>query len=340
MPKRQIAVSASMLRPERSAPATERNADISAYFTQQNVVSNYVSLDLLRPNPFQPRKDFRDLELDELAQSMRQQGFFGTLLARPAPDGSDHYEIAYGERRLRAARLAGLAQVPIYIRDLDDIQMLEIAMAENILRADLNPLEEAQGLAEMKRALSLSIRELAARLGKGKSYIEKRLYLLDTPPDVRQMIVTHPETVRAARPLAGVADPQIRAHLIQEVIAGRLSSDDVSLRADRLLGRVPDPDQDEARAEVSPVGDIVADDQRPIAARAKKMSPVGNTQDLLEDSTIPTLRRDRLSIGYRALTAFFGTRRVTYDEDTASKVRAIRDLCDRYLGMWEARGEH
>ena len=144
MPKRPVDVSAAMLRPDRSRPATERNADIGVYFTAQNVVSTYVPLAALRPNPYQPRKDFREDELEELARSMREIGFFGTLLARPVPDGSNTYEIAYGERRLRAAALAGLAELPVYLRDLSDQEMLEIALAENVLRADLNPLEEAQ----------------------------------------------------------------------------------------------------------------------------------------------------------------------------------------------------
>ncbi|HUS14528.1 MAG TPA: ParB/RepB/Spo0J family partition protein, partial [Chloroflexia bacterium] len=186
MPKRSIDVSTSMLRPDRSSPAAERNADISAYFTQQNVVASYLPLEVLRPNPYQPRKEFHERELDELATSMRELGFFGTLLARHAPDEAGAYQIAYGERRLRAAEIAGLPQIPVYVRDLTDQQMLEIAMAENILRADLNPLEEARGLQEMKNTFGLSIRDLAVRLGKGKGYVEKRLYLLNTPPEVQE----------------------------------------------------------------------------------------------------------------------------------------------------------
>src|SRR4051794_29770503 len=181
MAKRPLEVSADMLRPDRSTPASERHADISSYFSTQNVVATYLPLDQIRPNPYQPRKDFAPIELDELAQSMREHGFFGALLARPAPDGSGTVELAYGERRWRAAQVAGLDQIPIYTRDLPDQEMLEIALVENVLRADLNPLEEAQGFAEMTRLFGYSIRELAQRLGKGKNYIEKRLFLLRTP---------------------------------------------------------------------------------------------------------------------------------------------------------------
>src|SRR5439155_16206120 len=123
----------------------------------QNVVATYQPLAALRPNPFQPRKDFHQAEIEELARSIQQLGFFGTLLARPAPDSSGAYQIAYGERRLRAAALAGLATIPVYLQELTDQQMLEIAMAENVLRADLNPLEEAQGLRGMMTLFGLSI---------------------------------------------------------------------------------------------------------------------------------------------------------------------------------------
>ena len=341
MPKRPVDVSAAMLRPDRSRPANERNADIGVYFTAQNVVATHVPLPSLRPNPFQPRKDFREEDLEELAQSMRQLGFFGTLLARPVPDGSNTFEIAYGERRLRAAGLAGLTELPVYLRDLSDQEMLEIALAENVLRADLNPLEEAQGLREMMDLFNLSIRELAARLGKGKGYIEKRLFLLRVPPDVQAMIAAHPETVRSARPLAGVEDAAVRAHLIREIVAGQLASDDVEDRAEELLtyGLEPAATRRSMR-RVSPVGDSAEGGRLlPPFAPDRAMDEAGASA-ATDAARLPQLKRDRLSTGYRALMSFFGTRRVAYDEDTASKVRAIRDLCDRYLALWEARGEH
>jgi len=343
MPKRPVDVSASMLRPARSQPAQERNADIGAYFSTQNVVATYIPVESLRPNPFQPRKDFREADLEELALSMQQLGFFGTLLARPAPDGAAAYELAYGERRLRAAMLAGLKELPVYLRDLSDQEMLEIAMAENVLRADLNPLEEAQGLRDMMQLFGLSIRELAARLGKGKGYVEKRLYLLRTPPDVQEMIMAHPETVRSARPLAAIDDEALRSQLITEVVAGRLASDDIEDRAAELLsGMDPSlvgyrlsPTGDSGFTEVEDEGFTDVETFSP-----QEVSPTGDTSSDLSNPATLGLKRDRLSTGYRALMGFFTTRRVTYDEDTASKVRAIRDLCERYLALWEARGEH
>src|SRR5689334_25445597 len=122
MPKRPVDVSAAMLRPDRSRPAPERNADIGVYFTAQNIVATYVPLPPLRPNPFQPRNDFREQALQELAQSMGQLGFFGTLLPRPAPGDANGniYEIAHGERPLRAAMLAGPTELPASPRDLTD----------------------------------------------------------------------------------------------------------------------------------------------------------------------------------------------------------------------------
>jgi ParB family chromosome partitioning protein len=342
MPKRPVDVSAAMLRPDRSQPAQERNADIGAYFSAQNVVATYLPVGSLRPNPFQPRKEFREVDLEELALSMQQLGFFGTLLARPASDGSDKYELAYGERRLRAALLAGLKELPVYLRDLTDQEMLEIAMAENVLRTDLNPLEEAQGLRDMMQLFGLSIRELAARLGKGKGYVEKRLYLLRTPADVQAMILAHPETVRSARPLAAIEDEALRAQLIAEVIAGRLASDDIEDRAAEIL---TGSNTHLAEYPLSPAGDRTFATEDGEFADAETfslgdVSPTGDTSEDPANSTTLGLKRDRLSTGYRALMGFFTTRRVTYDEDTASKVRAIRDLCERYLALWEARGEH
>ena len=333
MPRRSVPVSAEMLRPDRSAPARERHADISPYFSAQNTVVTHLPLDQVRPNPYQPRKHFPPEELDELAQSMRELGFFGALLARPAPDESGAFELAYGERRWRAARLAGLAEVPVYVRGLEDREMLEIAMAENLLRADLNPLEEAQGLQEMIGAFGYSIREMASRLGKGKGYVEKRLFLLRAPADVQAMIREHPDTVHAARPLSAIDDAALRAQLMREVQAGRLGRDDIEDRATQLQEQAV-----AAPAGLEAAGPAAVDGSVP-SMGPPEVSPAGDTRRDAAGALPPAMRRDRLSIGYRALASFFSARRVSYDADTASKVRAVRELCDRYLALWEARGE-
>jgi ParB family chromosome partitioning protein len=140
-----------------------------------------IAVDLLDANPFQPRKTFDDAALVELADDIEEHGVLQPLLVRPHPQERGRYQIAAGERRWRAARLASLAQVPCIERDMDDGAMERLALTENIQRADLDPVDEAQAYRRLMDRYGLSLRDLATEVHKHHEYIAQRLRLLEVP---------------------------------------------------------------------------------------------------------------------------------------------------------------
>lgn len=181
---------------------------------------------LLKANPYQPRATFDEGPLNELAESIRQQGFFGVLVARRK---GRKYEIAYGERRLRASRLAELSTIPVHVRDLSDEEMMEMALTENVQREDLHPVEEARAYQQMRAELSLNIRDIAKRIGKSKSYVSSLLTILRYP-DVEQAVLEHNIPVRTAEELAKFADDDERADMISLIVAGVYDRSDLIAR--------------------------------------------------------------------------------------------------------------
>jgi ParB family transcriptional regulator, chromosome partitioning protein len=218
------------------------------------VASQDLPLDRIRPNPYQARREFTDL--DELAEAIRQQGFISRLRVRPDPTEEGYYQLVYGERRLRAAERAGLATIPCDVATHTDRELIEIGLVENIQRQDLNPLEEARAFQTFMRELDYSIRTLAERLGKHRSYIEGRLALLRAPEDVQELVLRRPDTLDAARQIASVPDPEEREALIAGVASGELTSqgvrERVSQRRDRGSAVPPGQTQRNTRPERSP----------------------------------------------------------------------------------------
>ncbi|TDK44439.1 ParB/RepB/Spo0J family partition protein [Antarcticimicrobium luteum] len=145
-----------------------------------------VPIEQLKPNPNQPRRSFDQKNLDDLAASVREKGILQPLIVRPAKGGG--YEIVAGERRWRAAQQAQLHQVPVLIRDLDDTEVLEIAIIENIQRADLNAVEEAAGYRQLMDRFGHTQEKLAEALGKSRSHIANLLRLLTLPEDVQSLV--------------------------------------------------------------------------------------------------------------------------------------------------------
>jgi ParB family chromosome partitioning protein len=143
---------------------------------------NTLAVELLKPNPNQPRRDFPQDALQELAESIRQKGVVQPLIVRPAPGGT--YEIVAGERRWRASQLAGLHEVPVLIRDYDDEEVLEIAIIENIQRADLNAVEEALAYRQLMDRFGHTQEQLAASLSRSRSHIANTMRLLTLPEPV------------------------------------------------------------------------------------------------------------------------------------------------------------
>lgn len=168
---------------------------------------NMLPLRLLQANPNQPRKQFDDAALDDLAASIREKGVLQPLLVRPQiVDGQHIYEIVAGERRFRASQLAGIREVPVVIRELDDMETLAIALIENLQREDLTALEEAKGLQELKEQFNLSQEELAKQVGKSRSAVANTLRLLQLPDIAQDALSTGTITAGHARAILSVDD--------------------------------------------------------------------------------------------------------------------------------------
>lgn len=172
-----------------------------------------VSIDLVRGGRLNPRKDFRDEELAELAESIRAKGLVQPIIVRPDPAGSG-YEIVAGERRWRAAQKAGLHSVPVIVRDLNDREVLELAIIENVQRADLNAIEEAGGYRELVERFDYSQEQLSEIIGKSRSHVANTLRLLKLPEAVQAMVQDGRLTAGHARALIGRADAEDLARQI------------------------------------------------------------------------------------------------------------------------------
>lgn len=163
-------------------------------------------IEQISPNPNQPRRDFDVGRLEELADSVRAKGIIQPIVVRPMP-GRDSYQIVAGERRWRAAQMAQLHTVPVVVRPFSDDEVLEIAIIENIQRADLNAVEEALGFRQLMDTFGHTQEKLAAALSKSRSYIANTLRLLSLPDDVQSMIRHGKLTAGHARALIGATDP-------------------------------------------------------------------------------------------------------------------------------------
>jgi ParB family transcriptional regulator, chromosome partitioning protein len=175
----------------------------------------------IQPNPFQPRQHFPKESVEELSTSIREHGFYGHLLVRRK--GRSH-QLAYGERRLRAAKLADLETIPVQIRELSDTQMIEIALTENVLREDLHPVEEARGYLRLQEEMGYSVRQIAERIGKSKSYVGTLLSIVRYS-DLEEAVRTADIPVRTAEELAKIENPEERRYYTELVVAGKLDRD-------------------------------------------------------------------------------------------------------------------
>lgn len=173
-----------------------------------------VPVDRIRPNPDQPRRVFDDRELQDLAASIREKGVIQPLILRPQPGEPAAYQIVAGERRWRAAQLAGVHELPAVIRDLDDSEVLELALIENVQRADLNAVEEAQAYRQLMDRFGHTQERLAEGLGKSRSHIANVLRLLTLPPAVLDHLQAGRLSAGHARALVTVADPEALARVV------------------------------------------------------------------------------------------------------------------------------
>lgn len=168
----------------------------------------------LRPNPFQPRKTFSPDELNDLAASIREKGVLQPILVRPVKNEPNAFEIVAGERRWRAAQMAHLHDVPVVVRELSDGESLELAIIENVQRADLNAVEEAAAYRELMDRFAYTQEQVAQEVGKSRSHIANTIRLLKLPESVQAMIRNGQLTAGHARTLIGAADPEAMARAI------------------------------------------------------------------------------------------------------------------------------
>jgi ParB family transcriptional regulator, chromosome partitioning protein len=179
-----------------------------------------VEVESIIPGPMQPRAHFDEGSLEGLADSIRTHGIVQPLLVRRQ---GDRYELIAGERRWRAARLAGLSRVPVVVKDVGDKDLLEIALIENIQREDLNPIEEAQAYRKLIENVGLTQEELAARVGRDRSYITNYLRLLKLPEDLQQLVIQGRLSTGHARTILGLSHVDLQRKIARQVIDGGLS---------------------------------------------------------------------------------------------------------------------
>lgn len=208
-----------------------------------------VPIERIVPNPDQPRHQFDDEKLRDLANSIREKGVIQPLIVRKSPRAENEYQIVAGERRWRAAQLAQLHELPIIVRDFDDVEVLEIAIIENIQRADLNPVEEAAGYRQLMDRFDRTQEQMADALGKSRSHIANSLRLLSLPEPVLEFLKRGELSAGHARALITAEDPE---GLARKVIAGGLSvrktealaKSQSTAKAKTSGGRRPKPEKD------------------------------------------------------------------------------------------------
>lgn len=209
---------------------------------------NTLPVEVLQAGKFQPRRQFDDEVLHELADSIEKNGIMQPIVVRAIGEG--RYEIIAGERRFRASKLAKLTEVPVIIRDVDDAQALELALIENIQRADLNPLEEAAGYQRLMDEFRYTQEKLAAVVGKSRSHVANLLRLLDLPESIKKMVDDGKLSMGHARALIGARHP--------ELLAGRIVEEGLNVR----------------QAEALVNGEAPAKAKAPKAAPADKPEPM------------------------------------------------------------------
>ena len=179
-----------------------------------------VPIDSIEPNPDQPRKKFFKDDLDDLARSIAEKGIIQPLIVRNTDDKNDNYQIVAGERRWRAAQIARIHSVPVIVREFNDLEVLEVAIIENIQRSDLNPIDEARGYQQLMSRFSHTQEKLSQALGKSRSHIANLLRLLTLPEDVQGMLADNVISIGHARALITRDDASL---LAREVVRKSLS---------------------------------------------------------------------------------------------------------------------
>ncbi len=220
----------SALIPQTPAPAPPSDRDVSRPVE--------LDIDLLVPNPQQPRTHLDEARLDELAQSIRANGVIQPIIIRQA---GDHYEIVAGERRWRAAQRAGLLKVPVIVREIDDDKLLEVALIENIQRENLNPIEEAQAYRRLIDEMHLTQEAIADQVGKDRATVANYLRLLRLPDEVRGDVGSGALSMGHARALLGLATEAAQRRVARDIVSRGLSVRETEATVRREIAPNPPP---------------------------------------------------------------------------------------------------
>ena len=196
-----------------------------------------VDINLIVPNPNQPRTNFKKEDLEELARSIEANGLLQPILVRDTGDGT--YQIIAGERRWQAAKQAGITEVPIRIREVDDSKAIELALIENIQRSDLNPIEEAYGYKRLIERNKMTVLEIASAMSKGRSTITNTLRLLDLPEEAQQLLYEEKITAGHARAILAVPDDEKKKKLTQKIVDEGISVREAENLARLYSGKIP-----------------------------------------------------------------------------------------------------
>ena len=226
-------LSALMADIESAPVPTTRNPKPQSSAPASSTAEQLVPIELIFPNIDQPRKTFIQEELDELAASIKERGVIQPIIVRRDPSRDDGYQIVAGERRWRASQLAGIHEVPVLVRDMDDLEVLEVAIIENVQRADLNPVDEAMGYRQLMDRFGHTQDKLAKALGKSRSHIANLLRLLNLPDAVLGYLRDGKLTMGHARALV----PSENATALAQAIIQR----NLSVREVEEMMKVPEP---------------------------------------------------------------------------------------------------
>lgn len=238
-PRRALGKGLTALLPTRPTTPTSASSQAGEEVTQ-------LPIDSIAANPLQPRRIFHTERMEELAQSIRANGIIQPLVVRRH---GEQYQLVAGERRWRAAKIAGLARVPAVIQDIPDERLLEITLIENIQREDLNPIETALAFDRLTRELQLNHEEIGRRTGKDRSTIANLIRLLQLPPDIQQLIAERRLSASNARCLLGLPTPELQREVAEKAVAQGWSVRQVERLTQRLTEDRKPKTVEEAQAD-------------------------------------------------------------------------------------------
>ena len=212
-----------------------------------------IAITRIRPNPYQPRREFAEAELNELQASLKASGLLQPITVRPSPAGED-FELISGERRLRAATRLGWTDIPAIIRDVDDRTLLTLALVENLQRADLNPVEEARGYRRLAEEFGFTHAQIAEAIGKDRTSVTSMLRILQLPPAILDIVEKGQLSAGHARALVSLEDDRRALTLANEAVARQLSVRELERRVrDVLQPKTPTRPQQSSAPPGSPV---------------------------------------------------------------------------------------